>query len=327
MSRDVQVDVALQPLVSVLVTAYNAAHTLGECLDSVRSQTHQNLDVVVVDDGSTDDTLRIAENLASRDPRFRVFTQPNRGCPVACNAALERARGDVLFRLDSDDILMPGYVREMLGIAATNPEFDAYASNGWYLGPADGMPVYPTRGGRVTVGARQLLAGRRIPYNALFKRTYLDLVGGFDPELRHGEDFDFWLRGSLRGAVFLFDPRPRWRYRRVGVGKSYAIGAESRAELEILQHASEVTGSVIGGLSRAMEGALRVARADVVRRGLEHDLLDGGVASAPRRRFLGSYAAYRKPWAFWLALPLVIASPAAYAKMISRRRHTATYRT
>jgi hypothetical protein len=299
MSRDVQVDVALQPLVSVLVTAYNAAHTLGECLDSVRSQTHQNLDVVVVDDGSTDDTLRIAENLASRDPRFRVFTQPNRGCPVACNAALERARGDVLFRLDSDDVLMPGYVREMLGIAATNPEFDAYASNGWYLGPADGMPVYPTR----------------------------DLVGGFDPELRHGEDFDFWLRGSLRGAVFLFDPRPRWRYRRVGVGKSYAIGAESRAELEILQHASEVTGSVIGGLSRAMEGALRVARADVVRRGLEHDLLDGGVASAPRRRFLGSYAAYRKPWAFWLALPLVIASPAAYAKMISRRRHTATYRT
>ncbi|QJE73739.1 glycosyltransferase family 2 protein [Aerophototrophica crusticola] len=92
------------PLVSVIVPAYNAAPTLRETLESALAQTYGNLEIIVVDDGSRDATPDIVRELAARDPRVRLIQQPNGGCPIARNTALNAARGEYVASLDGDDL-------------------------------------------------------------------------------------------------------------------------------------------------------------------------------------------------------------------------------
>lgn len=94
-----------EPLVSVVVPAYDVAAYLPACLDSLLAQTHRNLEVVVVDDGSPDDSGAIAEEYAGRDPRVRVVHIVNRGLGGARNEGLRHVRGDVIGFADSDDVV------------------------------------------------------------------------------------------------------------------------------------------------------------------------------------------------------------------------------
>ena len=103
-----------QPLVSVIVPAYNAERGLGKCLGSLASQTYGNLDVVVIDDGSTDGSGMIAEEWASRDKRFRVVREKNSGVATARNTGLHNARGEYVAFVDSDDYVEPDFVETML---------------------------------------------------------------------------------------------------------------------------------------------------------------------------------------------------------------------
>jgi glycosyltransferase involved in cell wall biosynthesis len=316
----------LPPLVSIVVPAYNAASTLADCLDSIARQTYGRIEVVVVDDGSTDSTRSVADDAAASDRRIRVIVQHNLGCPAACNAGLVLARGSWFVRLDADDVLMESYVADMMALASENPGYGAYASNGLFLGPDASRPIHRVRRHPVSVDAHGILRGRRLPGNALFSLDYLQLTGGFNPALRHDEDLDFWLRGALLGASFLFDYRPRWYYRREGRGKSEDTRAETAATLEILDAASLLASPGDPTLARDLDRAKRKAKGDCIRRDLERALLREGAVEGPRRRFVESYPAYEKPWAFWLALPVVMASPGLYARLIARRRFTTTYR-
>lgn len=92
-------------LLTVIIPVYNAAKHLHKCLDSVRSQTYQHLEIICVDDGSTDESPSILDQYANMDPRFVVIHQSNMGAAVARNVALDRACGDFVIGLDSDDFL------------------------------------------------------------------------------------------------------------------------------------------------------------------------------------------------------------------------------
>jgi glycosyltransferase involved in cell wall biosynthesis len=92
------------PLVSVIIAAFNAAAHIEETCRSALSQTHTALEVIVVDDGSTDDTAAIVERIARTDPRVRLFRQVNRGVAAARNAAIAEAKGEFIAPLDADDI-------------------------------------------------------------------------------------------------------------------------------------------------------------------------------------------------------------------------------
>ena len=107
------------PLVSVLIGAYNAAPWLGEAVGSALDQTHPNVEVVVVDDGSTDETLALARSFEGR--RVRVVAQENRGACAARNRALAEARGDYLQFLDADDVLHPEKLERQLRRLAEEP--------------------------------------------------------------------------------------------------------------------------------------------------------------------------------------------------------------
>ncbi len=103
-----------QPLISVIIPVYNILDCLERCVSSVCAQTYPNLEILLVDDGSTDGTERLCEELAARDSRIRVFHKPNGGSSSARNLGIERARGDYLGFVDSDDYIEPGMYEAML---------------------------------------------------------------------------------------------------------------------------------------------------------------------------------------------------------------------
>lgn len=102
------------PLVSVIVPVYNAAQYVHKCLDSILEQTYTNLDIVLVDDGSTDGCAEILDDYAARDARIQVIHQPNGGVSAARNTGLDAARGDCIAWLDSDDYFLPGLIEKLL---------------------------------------------------------------------------------------------------------------------------------------------------------------------------------------------------------------------
>ena len=93
------------PLVSVVIPVYNTEQYLGQTLESIVSQTLSGLDIIVIDDGSTDGSRAVAERMASTDPRIRIFSQPNGGLSEARNAGLRHVRGEYVYFMDSDDLL------------------------------------------------------------------------------------------------------------------------------------------------------------------------------------------------------------------------------
>lgn len=112
--------------ISVLIPVYNTGALLGKCLDSVLGQSYGNLEVVAVNDGSTDNTLEVLESYAARDGRLRVISQPNGGHQSARKAALENSTGELLFFLDSDDSMPSPTVLEHMAAAMT-PEVQIVA--------------------------------------------------------------------------------------------------------------------------------------------------------------------------------------------------------
>jgi glycosyltransferase involved in cell wall biosynthesis len=103
-----------QPLISVIVPAWNAEATLGETLTSVAAQSYRNLEILIVDDGSTDPTASIAEAFAEREPRSRVLHQRNAGVAAARNAGIEAARGAFIAPIDADDVWHPDKIQRQV---------------------------------------------------------------------------------------------------------------------------------------------------------------------------------------------------------------------
>ena len=109
-------------LVSIVVPVYNLARTLGECLESARVQSYSNIEVIIVDDGSTDSSFAVASSFASRDPRFIVLRQNNAGVGDARNNALSHSRGSWVFFLDADDLLTPTCIEDLLAAADSSTD-------------------------------------------------------------------------------------------------------------------------------------------------------------------------------------------------------------
>ena len=98
--------------ISIVIPVYNVEAYLQKCLDSIRTQTFSEFEVILVDDGSSDGTGRICEEAASRDPRFRVIHQENQGVSAARNLALDLVRGTYVLFFDGDDYVLPETLRE-----------------------------------------------------------------------------------------------------------------------------------------------------------------------------------------------------------------------
>src|SRR2546427_10997102 len=133
---------AAVPAVSVVMPAYNAARFLGEAAPSVLTQSYADLELLIVDDGSTDTTLELARELERADSRVRVLSRPNGGIAAARNTAMAAARGRFFALLDSDDLWMPRYLETQIAIFDRFGA-DVVSGNALNLGGAfDGQPIH-----------------------------------------------------------------------------------------------------------------------------------------------------------------------------------------
>lgn len=204
------------PAVSVIMPAFNVAPYIADAIDSVLAQTHADFELVVVDDGSTDDTAGIVRGRQRRDPRIVLHRQENQGLAAARNTALRHATGDLLALLDSDDLWAPRFLEAQLAILAARPEVDIVTGNAWTLGSyEDGLPARPTPDARPAPNLSTILGDEfSVFIMSVFHRRVYDRIGGFDEMLRTNEDFDYWLRAALAGFTFARNDEPLGYYRR-----------------------------------------------------------------------------------------------------------------
>ena len=110
------------PLVSVLMSVYNGDRYLDEAIDSILSQTYENFEFIIINDGSTDHTKDILSSYSNQDNRIRVFHQKNHGLTFSLNRGLELSRGKYVARMDADDISSPRRLEEQINYLRANPE-------------------------------------------------------------------------------------------------------------------------------------------------------------------------------------------------------------
>lgn len=202
--------------VSVIMPAYNVAPYIGAAIGSVLDQTFTDLELLVIDDGSTDATLDIATACAARDPRIRLLRKPNGGISSARNHGLRAASAPVIALLDSDDVWAPAYLATQMRIFEQRPEIDIVTGNAWFLGGRlSGQPARPVPDSRPALDLRQLLADETAVFiMSIFLRRVYEAIGGFDEALQTNEDYDFWLRAAAAGFRFYRNDEPLGQYRR-----------------------------------------------------------------------------------------------------------------
>jgi glycosyltransferase involved in cell wall biosynthesis len=185
------------PIVSALVTAYNAARFVGRALDSLLTQTLADLEVIAVDDGSFDRTAEIIDGYARRDTRVRAFHQPNRGHPVALNRALAEARGEFIAVLDADDLALPDRFERQVAYLQAQPNVGVVGGEVIVVDENERKLMhwrYPTR----PADLRQALyRGPAINHSSSMTRHELfRRLGGYRMAFDVTVDVDLFLRAS-----------------------------------------------------------------------------------------------------------------------------------
>jgi succinoglycan biosynthesis protein ExoO len=214
--------------VSVVIAAYNAAPFIDRAIRSALDQTQPPLEVLVVDDASTDDTVQVVTALAQTDPRIRLIRQDGNGGPGAArNAGFAAARGEWLAVLDADDAFGPERLEILTAFAQAHQADIA----------ADNLHVYDIAAGAVVRDAVRAEAPTIVTtrdylercrggtetsidwgvLHPLFRRAFVTASGARYPGIRHAEDFAFVLELMLQGARFAYNPQPHYYYtQRVG---------------------------------------------------------------------------------------------------------------
>jgi len=203
--------------VSVIMPAYNVEPYLADAIESVLAQTYADLELVIVDDGSTDGTRAIAERYGAQHPdRIRIVRQDNRGLAAARNAGLRAATGAVFALLDSDDQWMATYLAEQMRALDEHPAIAVVTGNALIRGSAlDGLPVRPVPDDRPVPDLLEILRDETAVFiMSIFRREVVERIGGFDESFRTNEDYEFWIRAALAGFRFKRNPTPLGYYTR-----------------------------------------------------------------------------------------------------------------
>jgi glycosyltransferase involved in cell wall biosynthesis len=203
------------PLVTVVIPAFNAERYLLEAVRSVQSQVYRRLEIIIVNDGSTDKTSDLATECACNDPRVRVISQPNAGPSSARNMGLRSALGDYVSFLDSDDALHPMKIaRQVIALESTRAGlvYCDYCVTDENLVP---VIISETRPKLPDVSAQLPLQNVFPPHAALVRREVINRVGYFDESLSSAEDWDYWIR-CAGATVMTHVPGALCFYRRHG---------------------------------------------------------------------------------------------------------------
>jgi glycosyltransferase involved in cell wall biosynthesis len=213
-------------LVSVIIPLYNTQEYIGACLASVLSQTHRELEVIVVDDGSTDGGAAIAEGFA--DERVRVDRGVNRGVAAARNRGLALAKGEIVAFLDADDLWYPEKLSEQIGVLRGDPDVVAVGAVFQYLSGNGRLLGRAGQDARDADSRERMRRGQLMPFPVSSLIARIDAVraaGGFDESLPPVADLDLVARLALAGSIATV-MRPLGAYRVHGNSMSARQPAE-----------------------------------------------------------------------------------------------------
>lgn len=201
-----------QPLVSLVTPAHNQGEYLRETMESVLAQDYPSLEYVVIDDGSEDDSLRIAREVAARHPgRVQVLSQPNAGQAAALNRTWGACHGEILGYLSSDDVLLPGAITALVAALQVHPAAAVAYGDYWLIDPAgERLRAVKTPDFSRRDMLEDLVCAPGV--GALFRREVFDATGGWDVRRRQVPDFEFWLRAAEHGD-FVRVPQTLAEYR------------------------------------------------------------------------------------------------------------------
>jgi glycosyltransferase involved in cell wall biosynthesis len=189
------------PKVSVIIPAYNCENYIGAAIDSILGQNYPSLEILVVDDGSTDSTADVLETFGDK---VQVISQKNSGSAVARNIGLEKSTGDYIAFLDSDDIWLEGKLSSQVSFLETHAEYGLVYSD-WVCWHPDKDGIFKDHGyDKDTTSAKRPLSGWLFEElikdcivwtgTVLMRRAVYEKTGAFDATLMRGQDYDYWLR-------------------------------------------------------------------------------------------------------------------------------------
>lgn len=224
--------------ISVIIPAYNAQNTIVETVESVRQQTFQDLEIIVIDDGSQDRTCELLATIS--DKRLKVYSHPNKGVSTARNIGIARAQGEYISFIDADDLWTVDKLEKQLATLQANPE--ASVAYSWIVV----MLESPDNRGQVN-----LFPGKKIPFtgniypkllldnfigngsNILAKAEAIKSVGEFEPSFTSCEDWDYYLRLANR-YNFALVPEHQIFYRKTSVNATSQGEAIEREGLKAI---------------------------------------------------------------------------------------------
>jgi glycosyltransferase involved in cell wall biosynthesis len=201
------------PLVSVIVPCFKQSHLLDETLQSVTNQTFTEWECIIVNDGSPDNTEEVALKWCSRDDRFKYQHKINGGLPAARNTGVLISKGLYILPLDSDDILHPEYMGEMLKVLDTNLELGIASCHRFFFsGNTDNiLQIHKTRGDNVD----DLLFENQLMPSSMYRKECWTQVGGYDENMVKGyEDWEYWISITKLGWKYKIVEKPLFYYRK-----------------------------------------------------------------------------------------------------------------
>ncbi|QTA84459.1 glycosyltransferase family 2 protein [Desulfonema magnum] len=197
------------PKISVIIPCYNQGQYIDEAVESVLSQPYQDVEIIIVNDGSTHEfTKRILKNYDK--PKTRVIHTDNKGLASARNTGIKQATGEYILPLDADDKIRPHYLKKASELLDNNPNVGVVYPYAQFFGEKDGVWEFPE------FDPKRLLLHNFIVACSVYRKEIWEACGGYDPEMRIGyEDWEFWIRVMKKGWQFhlirevMFDYRAR----------------------------------------------------------------------------------------------------------------------
>lgn len=236
------------PKVSIVIPCFNHGEFLHEAVDSVLNANRSDVELIVVDDGSTDERTQ-QEMHALETGRIRLIRQENKGLSAARNAGIRASTGQYILPLDADNRIRPAYIEHGVRMLDANPEVGIVYSDRNVFG------MRPDRWVAGPFDLRRLMQSNYIDACAVFRRAVWEQIGGYDENMKQGfEDWEFWLSAYERGWQFAYIPEPLFDYR--------------QRENSMLAQARKIESSVAEYMA-AKHAALY--RRECVQLALEHD--------------------------------------------------------
>ncbi|MEP1062231.1 MULTISPECIES: glycosyltransferase [Cyanophyceae] len=226
-----------------MTTIYNRQQYLAATIESILAQTHRDFEYVLWDDGSTDDSLAIAQHYAAQDDRLRVVAAPHQGLAPALKAAIAATTGTYLGWVDSDDLLAPTALAQTAALLDTRPDIGMVYTD-YHVINAQGQDQGLSKRCQIPYTKDQLLLDFMTFHFRLLRRSVYDQVGGINPTFERAEDYDLCLRLAEVTPVHHLQ-QPLYYYR---------------------QHASNVTHNQLAMIHWSYQASTQALK----RRGLDH---------------------------------------------------------